>query len=182
MIKKILFSAIVAFSMITFPAAAQTSQNEGPQKPNREAMMFKGMNLSEKQKEQIKELNAKVRQENKAKADRMKEEKKARKEEAKETKKAMRQQKEAEKREYLKELKNILGNDNYVIFLENQFVMKSKMQGSKPHGLKDRACKLSKKGKDGKSCEGKEMSRLSKKHSKKGEIKNKKFPKHAKLA
>lgn len=152
MMKKIFSVALVAMSLVSMPIIAQTTNTqqsceqkavckEGKNNKNdesrvtkiskREAAMFEGMNLTDAQKQQIKELKANTLKQRKEKAEAMKAERKQQKAEAKEARKAMKEQAEAEKRAYLKELKKIIGNDNYVIFLENQFVMQSNPQGAK---------------------------------------------------
>lgn len=83
---------------------------------------FEGLDLTEQQKSQLKTLKENQRKEMKARVDSAKAARKEAKAEARAERKAMKERREAEHREYLKEVKKILGNDKYVMFLENQYV------------------------------------------------------------
>lgn len=95
---------------------------------------FEGLDLTEQQKSQLKTLKENQRKEMKARADSAKAARKEAKAEARAELKAMKEKREAERREYLKEVKKILGNDKYVMFLENQYVQDS----GRPGGGKDK--------------------------------------------
>lgn len=115
---------------------------------------FEGLNLSEAQQLKVKALQEKQQIERKAKKEDIKAKKEARKEERK-----------LAKQNYLKELKSILTPEQYVQFLENQFVRAdkgAKMRGQnlkqefkkdfkrdgKPGDMKGRILSSDKKAKD----------------------------------
>ncbi len=92
---------------------------------------FEGINLTETQKKEVSALNKRTRAERQAmKAERqtMKAERKADKgadrEQRMAQRKAMKEKRIAAKKSYLSQLKNIIGEDNYVIYLENQYIQK----------------------------------------------------------
>lgn len=133
---------------------------------------FEGMNLTETQKSQLQQLKDKRREEAKARKEAMKAEGQETKNEAKIDRKAMKEEREASRRQYLKDVKNIVGQENYVIFLENQFVEDSgrapmqkemskggprmKMEAKGAKGSKGTYAKHEKKNKKG-SKSGKSM-------------------------
>lgn len=162
MMKKVLSFAIIAVSMISMPSFAQDKaeascckeQKECKEKADgkkcckqeRESMLFQGMNLTDEQKSRVKDLNAKYKADRKKATEICKEQckdnkdgKACDKDSKANMRKEMKQKQIESRREYLKEMKQILGADNYVIFLENQFVVSSqshdrqKMNGPK-HG------------------------------------------------
>lgn len=156
MMKKIFSVALVAISMVSLPMLAQDVKgkesceqtcSKKDKKANdearklkaeqREAEMFKGMNLTDSQKQQLRDLRESSRKAKKEKAEAMKAEKDKQKEAKKADRKAMKEQKEAERRAYLQEFKKIVGNENYVIFLENQFIMKSQPEAKVNKGARD---------------------------------------------
>lgn len=145
--KKILALAVVVISLVGGSALAQNPSNEctNKEKCSKEMVKckenhcpkadpFKGMNLTDAQKSKIKDLNEKVKLARKQKAEAYKAEK-MKKDSAK-----FAERRQA-KKEYLEELKAIIGPDNYVIFLENEYLSKSPKMGHKPFGNKDKGCK-----------------------------------------
>lgn len=144
--KKIFSAAFLAMALVTLPIAAQNT-NEGQcdksqgkcaktencdsqkaKKLAKEAKKYKGMTLSEDQKQKIKELKEKTAQERKAKKEAMKAEEQEKKELSKEERQLKKQEKENARKAYLQEFRKIVGEDNYVIFLENNYVQESAMK------------------------------------------------------
>ena len=126
--KKILSIAIIALSVITMPLAAGAKPNHikkedkqrtenftkekkfSKDKKDRKApCIFEGLNITDAQKEQIKVLNEKQA----AEARKFRQERQ----------KADSIQRVDSKKAYLKDLKNILGADKYVEFLENYYII-----------------------------------------------------------
>lgn len=126
--KKILSLAIIAAAFNAFNGVAQTNDNNNAKavcvaqqcgKPGKgcpkEACPFDGLNITDAQKAQLQQLNASRREARKAQAA---------------TQKADRQrndsarmaQRRADKKEYLEQVKAIIGPDQYVVFLENFYV------------------------------------------------------------
>lgn len=99
---------------------------------------FEGINLTETQKKEVSALNKRTRAERqamkaerqamKAERQKMKAERKADKgadrEQRMAQRKAMKEKRIAAKKSYLSQLRNIIGEDNYVIYLENQYIQK----------------------------------------------------------
>lgn len=126
--KKILSLAIIAAAFTAFNGVAQTNDNNNAKavcvaqqcgKPGKgcpkEACPFDGLNITDAQKAQLQQLNESRREARKAQAA---------------TQKADRQrndsarmaQRRADKKEYLEQVKAIIGPDQYVVFLENFYV------------------------------------------------------------
>lgn len=141
--KSILSLAIVIASSVAFSAVAQNQDQAAPQ--NKEAKkadkqnhakapnIFEGLNLTEKQKAQLKELapqkpTKEQREQMKAKKMEASKEKKTQKMEAAKKKIAERLQ---SRREYLAKIKSILTPEQYIQFLENNYVNGSKLQAKK---------------------------------------------------
>lgn len=170
MMKKILSAAFIAMTLVVSPVFAQTSNNneskaqakectkdakkcqdKEKREKVREALLLKGMNLSDTQKQQLRDLKEKTVQDKKAKKEALKTEGREKKEMTKEDRQAKKERKEAEKRDYLKKVRNIVGDDNYVIYLENQFVTSSNDQkGKSPMKGKERKMNKGPKGENGK--------------------------------
>lgn len=164
MIKKIFSVAVLAISMAVLPSVAQTTTEKGDKCPktecqgkgkcegkgpksakfDRDAKLFEGITLTDAQKQQLSDLKEKTRDERKAKSETAKTERKEKKAVDKEAMKAKKAAKEQSRREYLKEMKKILGNDNYVVFLENNFVVQSSPM--KKDQAKSKEIKREKKG------------------------------------
>lgn len=173
--KKVLGLALIAISAFTFTSVAQTQANvkdntakeqcKGNKKQCDKQICnpFEGMNLSESQKEQLKKLNETRRAQRTEKAKAQKEQKNADR-----TKRA--EARKAEKRAYLKDVKNIIGADNYVTYLENMVINGDKHKGHKGHkamrdGKKGNNKGFNKDGKKGFRMEGKGQRNGNKKQS-----------------
>lgn len=143
--KKILGLAFVAMSLIAFNSNAQTDASSGGttqetvvkskkdvrksdnkfdrkdglrfDKKNRADRMnpFEGINLTEQQQSQLKDLYTKRREARKQEAQTRRENKQANDS----TRMAQRRR---DRKSYLEEVKAIIGPDNYVIFLENAYL------------------------------------------------------------
>ncbi len=141
--KKILAFAVAAMSIFSIPTMAQTPDCNGegacpnngercPQghkfnqlkhRPRQIACPFEQLGLSDSQKEQIKQLNDN------------------RNKQRKERDKIIRQQRDSiskvEQREYLDQLKKIMGNDKYVEFLENSYINQMKKMPKKYYKMQE---------------------------------------------
>lgn len=152
MTKKILTAALAAMMLIAIPASAketsdqQSNKNKMERTDKRFTKMqrvrclpisdscrmnkvctastceFEGLDLTDQQKNQLRTLKQKRFEQIKVRKDSAKAVKNAAKEKIRADRKAMRDKREAERRAYLKEIKQILGNDKYIMFLENQYV------------------------------------------------------------
>lgn len=153
MMKKVLGIAMVALSLASASAFAQSNDNKvndtkkariekscaGMKKECKDKEVcgkvvtldeFEGINLTEAQKTQLTALKQQQRDKIKAARELKKADKTAKKEDKKEMTKeqriAKRQQMDAERKaqrkDYLAKVKDIIGADNYVTFLENQYV------------------------------------------------------------
>ncbi len=137
--KKIFGLALLAISMLSFTAAAgdndtkcdkkcaNTAQcTKGGKECKKDALCpFEGLNLSEAQQLKVKALQEKQQVERKAKKEGEKAKKEARKAERK-----------LAKENYLKELKSILTPEQYVQFLENQYLRTEKAAKMKAREIK----------------------------------------------
>lgn len=124
--KKILGIALLAMSFVGFSAAAQTpaantpAQQETVRKGDRQGRNaqvnpFEGMNLSDAQQAQLKQLNEKRQAERQAR-------KQTRKDEKQRKDSARMAERRNEKKSYLDQVKAIVGPEQYVVFLENFYV------------------------------------------------------------
>lgn len=124
--KKVLGIALLAMSFVGFSAAAQTpatnapSQQESVKKGDRQGRKaqvnpFEGMNLSDAQQAQLKQLNEKRQSERQAR-------KQTRKDEKQRNDSARMAERRNEKKSYLDQVKAIVGPEQYVVFLENFYV------------------------------------------------------------
>lgn len=83
---------------------------------------FEGLNLSDKQKEQLKQLNADRRADREKKIAEKRDDMKAKKEEGNAKFEEMKAQMKAERKAELEKIKSILTPEQYVKFLENSFL------------------------------------------------------------
>lgn len=154
MIKKIFSVALVAMSLAAIPAMAQNAEqnaqckktencevkkekgkkhfDKDAKKMDKDVKLFEGMNLTEAQQLQLNQLQEKTRADRRAKKEAAREERKKKDEASKEERKLKKAEMERERREYLKEFRKIVGDDNYIIFLENSYVQKSDFKPN-PH-------------------------------------------------
>lgn len=127
--KTVLGLAIAAMSFTAFGTMAQTTNNNNAvatcnneqvctantKCPKGECNLFEGLNLTETQKAQLQKLNANRKASREQLA-------KARKENKMRTDSAARADRRASKKQYLEEVKAIIGPDQYVTFLENVYI------------------------------------------------------------
>lgn len=145
--KKTILSLAILFAASTgISAFAQTTDN-GNNTKNRTEMKdrkggdrkgalnpFEGLNLTDQQKaklEELKQADIKQKKQLKEQSKQLKEQKKA---EAKAKKDAARQKRAQERRDYLAKIKSILTPEQYVQYLENNFVNKVDKQASRKGG------------------------------------------------
>lgn len=147
-----LFFGMNAFAQNACPESGKECKKEVCCKDGKDKKMkkkgdknpFEGINLTDAQKQQLKELKAKRMEARKQKSEAMKAEKQKRDSVAMaDRKKGM--------REYLDEVKAIIGPDNYVIFLENSYMSQSS-PAKKGHGMKAHKMKGHKDGKKFDCC------------------------------
>lgn len=129
MSKKFICSAMTAMMLMAIPAYAQTTAKCEQKKARTECALrgceFEGLDLTDAQKNQLRELKDNRCKQMKARNDSAKVARMEAKAKAKADRMAMKEEREAERRAYLKEVKKILGDEKYVMFLENQFVQDS---------------------------------------------------------
>lgn len=170
--QKIFGLALVSMSLIAFSGMAQNNapsqknekiENVKKQKANRperkpKADPFADLNLTDAQKSQLQQLNEKTREARKQQMQAQKESKK-RDHEAR-----MTERREA-KKQYLAEVKSILGEDKYVTFLENMYInagnnhKTGKAPMGNPRNMKN---KKDAKGDKGKKHDGKRQGKPAK--------------------
>ena len=145
--KKVLGLALMAMALIGFNGMAQnTAQGQKAQVENAKGCKgakkcgpskinpYEGLNLTDAQKSKLADLDSKRMAAHKAKME-------ARKSEAKDQKadksrsgadmKARMEARKADRMEYLKEVKAIVGPEQYVVFLENMYVNGGQQGGGK---------------------------------------------------
>lgn len=138
--KKVLGLALMAMALVGFNGMAQnnsqknvqcckaqtecTKGGKGMKKEAREVKNpYEGLTLTDAQKSKLAELDSKRMADRKAKMEARKAEVKGQKGEKNEADiKARMEARKADKLEYLKEVKAIIGPDQYVVFLENFYV------------------------------------------------------------
>ena len=139
--KKVLGIALLAMSFVGFSAAAQPPATNAPaqqetvrkgDRQGRKAQVnpFEGMNLSDAQQAQLKQLNEKRQAERQAR-------KQTRKDEKQRNDSARMAERRNEKKSYLDQVKAIVGPEQYVVFLENFYVSGGNKQGGKNVKSKD---------------------------------------------
>ncbi len=149
--KKVLGLALMAMALVGFNGMAQNAQStqscktqteckKGNKKEAREAKNpYEGLNLTDAQKSKLAELDSKRMADRKAKMEARKSQKDAAKAEKKNmtdaekqaAKQAKMEARKADKIEYLQEVKEIIGPDQYVVFLENFYVNGGQQGGGK---------------------------------------------------
>ncbi|MCH5345638.1 MAG: hypothetical protein J1E63_00930 [Muribaculaceae bacterium] len=161
--KKIFSIALAAMAFVALPtladnapkaidknATAQCCTPDGGTKKVAQGINpFEGLNLTDAQKAQLKQLQETRKAERTAKATQDKEARKAKKEAAKADRKAAR-------KAYLEQIKAILTPEQYVQYLENIATEKSAVNKQAKKGMGDRKVKAGKKGKKG---HGKDMAK-----------------------
>lgn len=135
--KKILTLALAAITIAPFSMMAQTNSHDNngkfaPQERpagNKDKKMrkpgpnpFEGLTLSDAQKEKLKQLGEKNRTKIMEQAKAKKENAKAKFAEKHRNDSIERATREADKKAYLKELRSILGDEQYILFLENNYI------------------------------------------------------------
>ena len=123
--KKFLGIALVAMSLVSFTSVAQnaTGKNSAKiekvkrQKCDKASCVnpFEGLNLTDAQKTQLQQLNTKRMEQRKEQAQ-------ARKADKQRNDSTRMEARKNARKEYLKEVKAIIGPDQYVVFLENMYV------------------------------------------------------------
>lgn len=160
--KKILGLALIAISLVSFGSMAQTTSNNGnnttttkenikckkadKKKCRAQVNPFEGLNITDAQKAQLRQLN------DKRKADRQQQDK-IRKDNKQRNDSARMADRRAAKKAYLKEVKAIIGPEQYVMFLENMYVNGNGNRHDKAAFGKDKANKSQahRNGKNGKA-------------------------------
>ncbi|MDE7419600.1 MAG: hypothetical protein K2N35_05275 [Muribaculaceae bacterium] len=162
--KKVLGLALMAMALVGFNGMAQNNSQTNPQncKAQTECAKgckgmkkdardnkknpYEGLTLTDAQKSKLAELDSKRMADHKAKMEARKSESNGQKADKSKTHaemKALREARKVDKMEYLKEVKAIIGPDQYVVFLENFYVN----SGGNNNGCKAiRQCKEGHKG------------------------------------
>lgn len=133
--KKVLGIALIAMSFVAFGSMAQTAgtsasasqesvtgRKADKRSDRPKVNPYEGLNLTDAQKAQLQQLDAKRQadRQERVKADKTKKEAQ---------KQQLREQRQAARKAYLEQVKAIVGPENYVTFLENQY-----MNGGNRHG------------------------------------------------
>lgn len=127
--KKFFAMALAAITLAPFGAVAQNNkacnlqgkaacvaeQCGNPGQCKKDACPFDGLNITDAQKSQLQQLNASRREARKAEAQ-------ARKADKRSCDSARVAQRRADRQDYLKQVKAIIGPEQYVVFLENFYV------------------------------------------------------------
>lgn len=145
--KKIFGLAMIAIALTSFSSFAQQPETQNckntkncikTNKPDRQkADPFQGLNLSDTQKTKLATLKEN-RQKNRAEKSKTARSEKMRADSLKATERMN------QKREYLQEVKEIIGPDNYVVFLENMVIN----NGGRNHSMKSHGANFQKSGKN----------------------------------
>lgn len=163
--KKILGMALFATMIAVAPAAAQVkdsstcdtvktcTKDKSFKKGDKECALngkcdlYKGISLTENQKTQLQDLDRRQRDQGRQMKKEARELKQAEKEQALADRKERKEAMEAQKRAYLNEVKQILGPENYVVFLENFYVTVPTMKDGRGPKKMDRQGKMVRQGK-----------------------------------
>lgn len=126
--KKILSIALIAMSLVSFGSMAQTVSNDNQVKTERvkerrvdkqdkraQRNRYEGLTLTDAQKAQLTQLDNKRREARKQRMENREQSQQV----SREARMAARQ---ASDREYLEEVRAIVGPDQYVVFLENMYI------------------------------------------------------------
>lgn len=157
--KTILSLAILLVSSTGISAFAQSAdKNTKSQNKNRTEMRarkggeprdilkpFEGLNLTEQQKTQLQELKKADMEQKKQLKEQQKQLKEKKQAEAKAKKDARKQERTKERRDYLAKIKSILTPEQYVQFLENNFVNKVDKQSPRKGGKDGKFAKRDRK-------------------------------------
>ncbi|MBD5171638.1 MAG: hypothetical protein HDT02_00210 [Bacteroidales bacterium] len=141
--KKIFGIALAALSLVAFNGVAQdntgncvskecaAAKKEMKKDIRQKQNPYEGLNLTDAQKTKLEQLDAKRFEAKQKQMQAAKDEKKARKEERMAKNKARCEARKTAKKDYLEEVKAIIGPDQYVVFLENYYVNSSDRKPSK---------------------------------------------------
>lgn len=184
MMKKVFSAMIVAMSLMAVPSFAQTADNAkcadskcksekvakckaecekvakcskgaaGKMQAKKARNEFEGLTLTDSQKQQLSDLQQKRMDARKVEREQMKAQRQQMKAE-KSSRDSLRVAKRtADRKEYLEEVKTIIGPDQYIVFLENQYINAAPMQKSAKMGHQAMKGKDFKANKDQKGQKG----------------------------
>lgn len=168
--KKFLGIALIAMSLVSFTSVAQnTTDNNSAkiekvkrQKCDKASCLnpFEGLNITEAQKTQLQALNTKRMEQRKEQAQ-------ARKADKQRNDSTRLEARKNARKEYLEEVKAIIGPDQYVVFLENMYVNGGGNQNGKAiqkgqkmgkHGMAHHRGDKGNRQRDGKNRQGQRMN------------------------
>ena len=166
--KKILGIALATMTFIALPSVADDTSKAGeaktdttccqmPQKQVQRFNPYEGLNLTESQQAQLKQLDEKRKAERTEKMKQAKEERKAARDKAKSAHRDLKAAKKAK----LDEIKAILSTEQYVQYLENLVLNSTNKVSASMHGkhvIKGKKMHGKRAGVDGKAMRGKKSS------------------------